>query len=68
MAARAQEMFCNFYLVENSQIPYNSSTTDDRKEIMTDLESLCLKKYILIVGFTEFKSNQVIGVEFTTLS
>jgi hypothetical protein len=34
------DMFCNFYLVKNKKIAYNSATTEAKEKIRTDLESV----------------------------
>ncbi len=44
-AALVPYMFCNFYLVKNHKIAYNSATTEAIEKMRTDLESLEFEKF-----------------------
>jgi hypothetical protein len=52
-------MFCNFYLMKNHKIVYNSTMTAAIGKICTDLEFLEFKK-IIDVGLTKFKNKQIL--------
>jgi hypothetical protein len=52
-------MFCNFYLVKNHKLAYNSATTEAREKIRTDLESLEFEK-IFDVCLTKFENYQIL--------
>jgi hypothetical protein len=54
VAAWVPDRFCNFYLVKTHKIANNSTTTEARKNINIDSESLEFCKFI-DVGFTKFK-------------
>jgi hypothetical protein len=49
-------MFCNFYLVKNHKFAKNSTTTEGRYKICTDLENLEFSDVCL----TRFKNNQIL--------
>ncbi len=51
-------MFCNFYLVKNLKIDYNSTTTKAREKLSTYLESLDF--FVVVVCLTKFKENQTL--------
>jgi len=50
------QMFCNFYAVKNHKIAKNSTTTNAREKISTDLES----SEFFCVCLTKFKNNQIL--------
>jgi hypothetical protein len=56
LAALFPDMFCNFYAVKNHKIAKNSTTTNAREKISTDLESL----EFFHVCLTKFKNNQIL--------
>jgi hypothetical protein len=58
VAAWVQDMFCNFYLIQNHKIANNSTTIKAREKISTDLESLeFLKNFDACL--TKFKNNPI---------
>jgi hypothetical protein len=62
VAALFPDLFSNFYLVKNHKIAKNSTTTEAREKISTDLESLELKNDVY---FTKFKNNQIFLVKIS---
>jgi hypothetical protein len=55
----SQICFCNFYLMKNHKIVYNSSATEAKENISTDSESLEFWK-TFDVGLSNFKNIQIL--------
>ncbi len=51
-------MFCNFYLMKSRKFGSESTTTQAREKISTDLESLNFRHVLLCL--TKFKNNQIL--------
>ncbi len=49
-------MCCDFYLVKNHEIGFNSTTAKAKEKVSTDLE---LQKFI-DVGLAKFENNQIL--------
>ncbi len=57
-------MFCDFYLLQNCTIDKNSTTTQAKGKISTDLESLEFKKFFN-VGLTKLENYQILPNHFS---
>ncbi len=62
VVAWVPDVFCNFYLVKNCIIANNSTTTNAREPMSTNMESLEL----FDVCLTKFKNNQILLIKLTT--
>jgi hypothetical protein len=59
VAALVPDMFHNFYLVKNHKIANNSSTTEARAKLSTDLESFEFQKFFEVC-LTKFENYQIL--------
>ncbi len=75
VAARVQDMFCNFYLLKNTKIGNNSAMIEAREKIRTDLESLefcrniwcnfkTIKFYLIILASIYFDNQAIYWVKY----